>query len=172
MTRLGIGVGFCFSMVASFVCFSHADAQVYPQRGLYSQSTGLVTARFSDGVFRGSGVIARDPRLVYSCAHVLYADGVWATSYKFHRAYHSDSPPYSSDGVSPRGFRYFTNYAPYAAQYGDNSYDAFSVDFVVYYADPTGGSGSSDILRVWSIRGNRGITTSMPRIGSATRHPR
>lgn len=125
-----------FACACAFaIACMHVDAQVYPKRGLFETSTGLVSARFSSGSFRGSGVIARDPRLIYSCAHVLYEDGVWATSYRFHRAYHSSSAPYSTEGASPRGFRYFTSYSPYATQYGDDSYEAFSVDFVVYYAD-------------------------------------
>ncbi len=129
---------------------SYSEAQVYPERGLFDQSTGLVTSRFSSGNFRGSGVIARDPRLVYSCAHVLYEDGVWATSYKFHRAYHAQSSPASTDGASPRGFRYFTQYEPNLSQYGDNSYEAFSVDFVVYYAD----SSFGDAVGYWLDGGN------------------
>jgi hypothetical protein len=35
-------------------------------------ATGYVDSRIGGRLFRGSGGVARDPRLVYTCAHVLY----------------------------------------------------------------------------------------------------
>ena len=112
----------------------HASAEVYySKRGLFDQSTGYVESLVGGEWYRGSGVIARDPKLIYSCGHVLYENGVWATDYLFYRAYNSRYTPDASTGVSPRGFRYFSNYSDNADTYGPNSARAFAYDFTVFY---------------------------------------
>ena len=60
----------------------------YPIPGLVDESTGFMESYAAGGWYRGSAVIARDPKLIYSCAHLFYENGKWATDYYFHRAYH------------------------------------------------------------------------------------
>ncbi len=105
----------------------------YSKRGLFDQSTGYLESFVGGGWYRGSGVVARDPRLIYSCGHLFYDNGVWATDYLFYRAYHDTNIPDPAFGASPRGFRYFTNYGDHATAYGSDSGRAFSYDFTVLY---------------------------------------
>ncbi len=105
----------------------------YPKPGIFDTSTGYMETELPDGWYRGSAVIARDERLLYSCGHVLYEDGLWATDYLFYRAYHGRYSPDPSIGASPRGFRYFTSYSNNADNYGANSGRAFAFDFAVFY---------------------------------------
>ncbi len=83
--------------------------------------------------YRGSAVVARDPRLIYSCGHLFFDNGVWATDYEFYRAHDSYYSPDPADGASPRGFRYFTSYANNANTYSGDSSRAFAYDFTVFY---------------------------------------
>ena len=78
-------------------------------------------------------MVARDSRLIFSCAHVVYDNGIWADQYVFHRAYHSPDTPSTSDGVSPRGFRFFTGYSTNSDDYGTSSSRTYAYDFVIYY---------------------------------------
>jgi subtilisin-like proprotein convertase family protein len=105
----------------------------YPKRALGDLSTGYMQALVGSTWYRGSGVVARDPKLIYSCGHLLYDRGVWATDYKFHRAYDEKLAPDSATAASPRGFRYFTSYASNVASYGANSSRAFATDFALFY---------------------------------------
>ncbi len=105
----------------------------YSKRGLIDQSTGYLESYVGRDWYRGSGVIARDPRLIYSCGHLFYENGVWATDYEFYRAYNSSYPPDPATGASPRGFRYFTSYADNANAYGGDSSRSFAYDFTVLY---------------------------------------
>ena len=123
---------------------SHGVAGVYySKRGLFDQSTGYIESEVAGDWFRGSGVIARDPKLIYSCGHLLYDQGVWATDYIFYRAYNSRYSPDSAEGASPRGFHYFTSYSDNVDVYGQDSSRAFAYDFTVFYGtesfgDPVG----------------------------------
>lgn len=121
--------------IVSILSTSTAIAQIHPERGLFDDSTGLITCQIGNSHFRGSGVIARDPRLIYSCAHVLYDNGTWASSYRFHRAYHSSGAPYREDGAAPRGYRYFSSYSSNTQSYGTTHSRTYALDFVVYYGD-------------------------------------
>jgi len=113
----------------------------YPKQGLFDSSTGYMETELPDGWFRGSAVIARDPRLLYSCGHMLYENGMWATDYLFYRAYHSRYSPNPTQGASPRGYRYFTSYANNSDIYGQNSGRAFAYDFSIFYG--TGSFGTA-----------------------------
>lgn len=131
----------------SDVCFTvlllaalPASAQtVYSKIGYFDDSTGYIQSKVNGGWYRGSGVITRDSKLVYSCGHVLYEDGVWATEYVFHQGYHSSETPYSENGASPRGFRYFTGYSTNVDAYGTASSQAYAYDFTILYADSSFG---------------------------------
>ena len=121
--------------------FAPADAQViYSQRSLFDQSTGFVQAKTGSTWWRGSGVITRDSKLIYSCGHVFYDYGVWASTYRFHRAYHGSQSPSTSGGVTPRGFRYFTAYATESQRYGGRSARAYNYDFTVLYGNSSFGT--------------------------------
>ena len=117
-----------------------ASAQgVYPSPGLVDASTGLMESKIGRDWYRGSGVIARDPRLIFSCAHVFYEQGIWAKNYLFHRAYHKRAYPGLTEGASPRGLHHFSSYASNADIYGTDSNAAFSVDFSVLYGNSSFG---------------------------------
>jgi hypothetical protein len=107
--------------------------QIYPIPGLVDESAGYLESILGRDRFRGSGVVARSPRLIYSCAHLFYEDGRWATNYLFYRAWHSDNFPNDDQGAAPRGLRYFTSYSSNAQQNDGNNEQAFAVDFSVLY---------------------------------------
>lgn len=86
-------------------------------------STGLL---FTED-YRGSAVVARDPRLLYTCAHVLYGDGIWSTDITFARGWNSASSPEPSQMVAVRGFRYYATYS------GGDRPANFAVDFAICY---------------------------------------
>ena len=122
-------------------CLQPVAAQsIYSKQGLFDESTGYVQSQVAGEWYRGSGVIARDPRLIYSCGHVFYESGVWATDYAFHRAYHSGETPSFSEGASPRGFRYFASYSTNADTYGTSSSETYVYDFTVLYGNSSFGT--------------------------------
>lgn len=111
-----------------------AFAQVIPQRVNASylesapyNSAGLLFTTVNGYEYRGSAVVARDSRLLYSCAHVLYDAGIWATGGEFARAWSSSSSPASSQTVGIRGFRYYATYS------GGNRASDFALDFAICY---------------------------------------
>jgi hypothetical protein len=114
---------------------SSAGQVAYPVPGLVDESTGFLESKIGGSWYRGSGVVAQDPRLIFSCAHVLYENGRWATDYVFHRAYHGRRYPRIRDGVLPRGFRHFSSYAPVVRNYGSDTDLAFALDFTVLYGN-------------------------------------
>lgn len=125
-----------------FGLFGDLSGQVFysQQRGITSAATGFLWARADGSWFRGSGVVARDSRLVYTAAHVLFERGQWATGYRFIRAYNSYSSPSVTGGVAPRGFRYFSNYSSEASRYGGSSSRAFHLDFAIMYSSSSFGT--------------------------------
>lgn len=96
-------------------------------------SVGYLTTALGGFEFRGSATVARDERLLYTCAHVLYEKGRWADRLEFARAWHDTEDPLSEDAVLARGYRVFTTYSGRA-----NKRD-FALDFTVAYA-PAGES--------------------------------
>ncbi len=80
------------------------------QSWVTSNATGLVRWLDDGWVYRGSGAVVRDSRLVYTCAHVIEDDGTMAVpgEIRFLRAWNSSYTPDSSEGVAPRSYRYFT----------------------------------------------------------------
>lgn len=118
---------------------SHAAKVYYPIRGLADESTGYIQSKEGGYWWRGSGVVAKDPKLIYSCAHVFYEEGEWSTKYFFKRAHHSQYEPSTSASVAPRGFRYFTSYVNRANSKGSDSASAFAMDFTVLYGNSSFG---------------------------------
>lgn len=106
---------------------------IVPKPELYDTSTGYLESRVRGVWYRGSGVIARDPKLVYSCCHLFYENGVWATEYEFYPGYHGPNPPATGGGISPRGFHYFSNYAARADASNGESEMSFASDFTVLF---------------------------------------
>lgn len=123
-----------------------ADAGVtYPKRELASESTGYLESQIGRYLYRGSAVVARDPKLLFSCAHLFYENGRWASSYRFARAWDSANYPDSSQMAAPRGFKYFTSYATESDRRGPESNRAFASDFTVLY----GYSSFGTAVPVW-----------------------
>ena len=107
--------------------------------GTYPYSfTGILTApeRSSSLIDFGSGAVVRNPRVVYSCAHVVFdADTLdpWLNGVRWYLRWASGSQPSSFVGQPLRSYYYFVGYAS-AARVQLNSVESFSMDFVVHYA--------------------------------------
>lgn len=108
-----------------------SGAVTVPQPRLTDLSTGVLFVTMGSSYFRGSAVIAKDPRLLFSCAHVLFRNGQWATTYTFSPGYHASFPP--SGGIQPRGVRYFSSYASSVSNFGSTAPRTYGLDFVVMY---------------------------------------
>ena len=118
-----------------------AAEQIYSKPHYVSSATGYLRSATDDGrVFRGSGVIARDNRLVYSCAHVLFEGGRWSTNYRFYPAWNAAASPGAAQGLVPRGFRHFSSYASLALTSGGTAAETFDLDFTILYANASFGS--------------------------------
>jgi hypothetical protein len=102
--------------------------------------TGLIRAATGSSAYLGSGAVARNPRVVYSCAHVVFdaknlslGSDPWLSEVRWNRAWYSSNSPSSTSGQLLRGYFYFVGYSNAAAVNG-NSLSAFDLDFVVHYA--------------------------------------
>lgn len=110
-----------------------STGQIYSSRAVGSRtvfippynSVGLVQTRVGRGLYRGSAAVARDPRLLYSCAHLVYdyRKG-WASTFAFKRAHYSYYAPKQRNYVKSRGYRVLSGYAPN---------EEFDYDFAVAY---------------------------------------
>jgi len=125
---------------AGFSCHASAGQIFYPKRNFVSESTGLLESYTAGDWYRGSGTVVRDEKLIYSCAHLFYEAGEWATDYNFYRACDDYYYPDESTGVSPRGLHYFTSYSSGVDAYGADSNRAFASDFTVLYGDSSFGT--------------------------------
>lgn len=131
---------------------------LYPVPGVASESTGLMESLVNGDWYRGSAVIARDSRLLYSCAHLFYEGGEWATDYVFYRACHQKSYPATSSGKSPRGLHYFTSYSSGVRSYGTDSDHAFASDFTVLYGNSSFGTPVG-----WWAKGGPALRSDNPK---------
>lgn len=122
-------------------------AVTFPKRRLTDLSAGYLSATIGGAGFRGSAVIAKDPRLLFSCAHVLFENGQWSTNYLFTPGYHGAFPP--DGGIAPRGVRYFSSYAGNVARFGANASQTYNLDFVVMY----GYEGFGNAVGYWQDGG-------------------
>lgn len=123
----------CSLALASLLCATPSTAQViYPTRVNDTlidnppyDSVGVIT----NPEWRGSGAVARNRRLVYTCAHVLYSNGTWLTGVEFARGWNRFYEPESVFGetVPVRGYRFYSDYS------GGNSTTAFALDFAIGY---------------------------------------
>lgn len=106
---------------------------IYPGESiLYSEpytSAGFISAKVGRGRYRGSGAVARDGQLIYSCAHLFYDEGQWATEVSFARGYTGKNKPPKKASTVVRGYHILAGYSP-------NYYDSdFPDDFAVAYGN-------------------------------------
>lgn len=92
-------------------------------------SIGLVRAHSGKATAAGSGVVAQDPRLLFTCAHLLYYKGRWAELVAFRRSWNSEYAPDDSPTVFARGFYYFSSYKANKKRLYD-----YDIDFAVAFA--------------------------------------
>jgi hypothetical protein len=127
-----------FISAVSFAAVSAAPVR-HSKQERANASTGFIESKVRGFWYRGSGVVARDPKLVFSCAHVFYDTGKWATDYLFYRDIHARAYPDPSNGVSPRGLHYFTSYVNASETVGSETNRAFASDFTVLYGNSSFG---------------------------------
>ncbi len=130
-------------LVTACIAWSPSAAEArktyFSKPELANESVGLLETRVRDGYYRGSATVARDKRILYSCAHIVYDRGMWAKDYTFHRAWHDQRFPARHRGVSPRGFHHFAGYARAARYTNGESNASFAKDFTVFYASKSFG---------------------------------
>lgn len=92
-------------------------------------SAGFVSVKIGRDSYRGSGAVAKDPRIIYSCAHLFYDSGLWATGVRFARGYTGKARPPKKASVAVRGYYVLEGYAPnmefsndFAVAYGNSSF--------------------------------------------------
>jgi len=115
-------------------------ADAYPERVDDSlldlapyDSAGFVMSSFGKKQFSGSGAVAKDERLLYCCAHMVYQNGKWADRVSFARSYNDSYRPSSLEYA--RGFRILEGYA------ANKHDDYFDYDFSVAYKGAAGSFG-------------------------------
>ncbi len=92
-------------------------------------SVGFVKSFVGKAEYSGSGAVAQDPKLLYTCAHLFYEKGRWAQLVGFQRALNSETGVDDSQTVFARGYYYFSGYTGSKKR----GYD-FDLDFAVAYA--------------------------------------
>lgn len=126
--------------------------------------TGLIDS----GDYTGSGAVVRHPRIVVSCAHVVYdetlgtAAGAWTLQSRFYRAHLAGTFP-TTGGVALRGYMRWGTYASYVTTLGGDSNEAFSTDFVAHftYSDIVTGAAApfwTDGVAALNSNRQKGIT--------------
>lgn len=127
-----------------------SDGVTHSKFGFFNNSVGLL--RWNNGLqtWRGSGCVAWDPRLVFTCAHVLYENGWAQGGYTFHPGYHDRNfPPFG--GVFMRGYHYFSNYSGNVRRFGQRSRQAYDSDLLVLY----GFTDVGDAMGAWHDGGSQ-----------------
>ena len=123
----------CSLVIASLFGSAPLTAQVlYPTRvneTLIDNPPYNSTGVLLNDEWRGSGAVARNRRLIYTCAHVLYSAGTWLDNLEFARGWNASTAPKSllDETVPVRGYRFYSDYS------GGNSTTAFSLDFAIGY---------------------------------------
>lgn len=128
------------------------NSVVYPKPKLQNRSTGILESRVGGVWYRGSGVVAQDPRLIYSCAHVFHEDGEWATRMVFHRAWHERRFPRKTLGAEPRGLVSLASYSKLVETRGPEANRTFDADITLLYGNrwfgpamPVAGNGGAAV---------------------------
>lgn len=94
-------------------------------------SVGLLETQTGQFYFRGSGTVARDSRIIFSCAHVVFDRGRWADYLRIAVGWSGQGDAPASRYTQLRGYRVFSSYASNVSQFGDSSDRAFNTDFMV-----------------------------------------
>lgn len=112
--------------------------QIIPKIQFFSKSVCYVDSFAPpDSAFRGSGSVVRDSRLVFTCAHVFYDNGVWLDGgNNIYPGYDAAEDPYDG-GIPARGFLYWDTYEGFAEKESPEAYDS---DFVILYTTSPVGS--------------------------------
>ncbi|MBL9154594.1 MAG: proprotein convertase P-domain-containing protein [Verrucomicrobiales bacterium] len=105
-------------------------------------STGVVDIVIGRNGYRGSGSVARDPRIIYTCGHNVFENGTWASTLRFARAWNGSGDAPDSSYVTLRGFRHMTGYSDAVTRYGQDSNQAFAADFAVGFGTATSNFGN------------------------------
>ena len=125
--------------------------------------TGLiVVSKRSDPRYSasGSGAVVKSPRVVFSCAHVVFdkaAADPWLDNPRWYRAVALSSLPSASTGQALRDYLKFIGYTS-SAQQSMNSASTFAQDFVVHFSyEDTAGGGYAGLWSdgVSALKSNR-----------------
>lgn len=129
---------------------------IYPGDALISSapysSTGFVSAKVGRDTYRGSGAVAKDNRIIYSCAHLFYDSGQWATNVRFARAYSGKGRPSAKALAKVRGYYFLASYAPAME---------FSNDFAVAYGNSPFGDPLEVLPAAEAVAGLTGSGSKM-----------
>lgn len=111
-----------------------ADYREYP----YTMTGAIAVLERTGTNYRGSGsgAVVKHPRVVFSCAHVVFEKGQvdpWLSTVRWHRAAALDRLPPPNTGQLLRGYQYYSGYTS-SAQQNLTSSASFAQDFVVHYA--------------------------------------
>lgn len=150
----------CLSMLAP-LCQGATNYPTPIGLGAETNSPYCYTGLIENSLFYGSGVVARDPKLVVSCAHVTY-DRHWLKTPYWYWACNSENYPSQSKGLLMNGYVYWTSYARAARAYGPSSSAAFENDLVAYfnYSTDTAGGGYAE---AWTD-GVSALLTNSPKL--------
>jgi hypothetical protein len=127
----------------------------------------------------GSGAVVENPRVVVSCAHVVFDDSIWSVASSwthenfFHRAWNGVGKPPEENGRRLRGYVKWDTYGAMVYRRGGDSPRAFREDFVVYYnlrdlfdgALPVRASRAIPMLRSWSNKRISGYPGGLYELG-------
>ncbi len=128
-------VGASLVSLASLHAQSSAPIPQSPGLAYPDNRTGLVYSE----VGQGSGAIVRHPRIVLSCAHVVFDDYLnssasgWTSQTDFTLAWNGDTEPTLKDAAPLRGYTRFARYAQTSLNPKQFNL-AFSEDFVAHFS--------------------------------------
>jgi len=130
-------VAIAWLLICPMIAGAQNSAPVEDAEGfLPYEVTGLVATEVAEG----SGAIVDSPRVVASCAHVVFDEGIfspaagWTNENFFHRAWNGEGPPPEEEGRRLRGYVKWDSYASSVLKRGGDSDQAFREDFVVFYS--------------------------------------
>jgi hypothetical protein len=156
MNRIAVLVAATFCLSASLPAVQIPQPVETGQEAEYfiHRTTGLIEAATS----WGSGVVVEHPRVVLSCAHVVYEDFYrqWTSGARWYRAYNGDTIPDPVTSQSLNGYFYWRSYASAsqaALRASDRNFPRavaamFNLDAIAYfsYADDLGGGEQARVL--------------------------
>lgn len=136
MKSVSVAVLACLAASSAFAWEQHTPERVresYPGTDLTTtapySSAGFVRTIVGKQTFSGSGAVAQDKRLLFTCAHLMIEKGRWSMLTGFRRAWDSEYSPDDSGTVFARGYYVFSSYTGTR----NRGYD-FDLDFAVAYA--------------------------------------